>query len=343
MIALSMQAILPKIHEEKKGLLQQRRIFMMKSIVIYYSQSGNTRKIAKAIHKGMGQKAGQCDIAQVKAVEPADLNNYDLIGLGSPVWMGGFPPNVRIFVENLPTQDARHIFSFNTHGVMPELYFPSVVRKLRAKGFTVVGMRDWYGSAHFQIAPKPYFTDGHSDEIDLREAEEFGREMVETSRRIREGETNLIPPLPKFELTPQLLVLLEFFQSGHNPHGSLQYDREKCLYPKCRLCVDNCLMGYIDLSVDSPRFGSKGNACDMWMGCTFCELICPTGAISCDWDAVLAENAGLGQMFGYNPLEKAAQDALALGRLRKLVAEDSKGPYYKVYSKRPRFKIPQDE
>jgi hypothetical protein len=81
----------------------------------------------------------------------------------------------------------------------------------------------------------------------------------------------------------------------------------------------------------------------MWMECTFCELICPTGAISCDWDAVLAENAGLGQMFGYNPLEKAAQDALALGRLRKLVGEDSKGPYYKVYSKRPRFKIPEDE
>ena len=315
----------------------------MKSIVIYYSQSGSTRKIAKAIHKGMEQRAGQCDIAQIKAVEPADLNSYDLIGLGSPVWMGGFPPNVRIFVENIPIQDGRHIFPFCTHGVMPELYFPSVVRKLKAKGFTVVGMRDWYGSVHFQIAPKPYFTDGHPDQIDLREAEEFGREMVETSRRIREGETNLIPPLPKFELTPQLLVLLEFYQSGHNPHGYLQYDREKCLYPKCRLCVDNCLMGYIDLSVDPPKFGSKGNACDMWMGCTFCELICPTGAISCDWDAVLAENAGLGQMFGYNPLERAAQDALALGRLRKLVTEDSKGPYYKVYSQRPRFEIPQNE
>ena len=44
----------------------------MKSIVIYYSQSGNTRKIAKAIHKGMEQRAGHCDIAQVKAVEPSD-------------------------------------------------------------------------------------------------------------------------------------------------------------------------------------------------------------------------------------------------------------------------------
>lgn len=250
---------------------------------------------------------------------------------------------MRIFVEAMPQQDGRHIFSFNTHGVMPELYFPSVVRKLRAKGFTVIGTRDWYGSVHFQIVPKPYFTDGHPDEIDLREAEEFGREMVERSRRIRQGETSLIPPLPKFELTPQLLVLLEFYQSGHNPHGHVRYEEDKCLYPKCRLCVDNCLMGYIDLSAEPRRFGSQGSACDMWMGCTFCEMICPTGAIDCNWDEVLAENMKLGQLFGYNPLERAAQEAVALGRLRKLVPEEIEGPLYKVYSKRPRFKIPGDK
>jgi ferredoxin len=102
-------------------------------------------------------------------------------------------------------------------------------------------------------------------------------------------------------------------------------------------------MNYIDLSADPPKFGSKGNSCDIWMGCTFCELICPTGAISCNWDEVLAKNAGLGQFFGHNPLEKAAKEALALGRLRNLVTEDIKGAYYKVYSKRPRFKIPKEE
>ena len=42
----------------------------------------------------------------------------------------------------------------------------------------------------------PYYTAGHPDEIDLREAEEFGREMVERSRRISAGETKLIPAMP---------------------------------------------------------------------------------------------------------------------------------------------------
>ena len=314
----------------------------MKTLIVYYSQTGNTAKIARAIGEGIRPLVETCDLARIKEVSRQTLEAYDLIGLGTPVWMGGFTPNVRIFVENLPDQKGKHIFSFCTHGVMPELYLPGVVRKLRMKGFTVIGWRDWYGSVHFQVAPKPYFTDGHPDEVDCREAEAFGQEMVELSRRVHAGETGVIPEPPDFELTPQLLALLEFYQSGHNPHGRLTWNKELCRHPKCHICEDNCLMGYIDLSANPPRYGSKGDACDMWMGCTFCELICPTGAISCDWDKALQENMKLGEYFGVDPLKTAFQKAVETGRLRKLSPDEIEGPYYKVYAKHPRFRIPRD-
>ncbi len=314
----------------------------MKTLITYYSQTGNTAKIARAVAEGIRPLVETCHLAPVKEVTPQTLETYDLIGLGTPVWMGGFTPNVRTFVESLPPQNDKHIFSFNTHGVMPELYFPGVVRKLKMKSFVVIGWQDWYGSVHFQLAPKPYFTDGHPDDIDCREAEAFGRRMVEISQRIHSGETGLVPEPPDFQLTPQLLALLEFYQSGHNPHGRLIWDEEKCLYPKCRICEKNCLMGYIDLSADPPRYGSEGDACDMWMGCTFCELICPTGAITCDWDSALQENMRLEEYFGVNPLEAAFKKALETGGLRRLSPDESQGPYYKVYSKHPRFKMPKD-
>jgi flavodoxin/NAD-dependent dihydropyrimidine dehydrogenase PreA subunit len=316
----------------------------MKCIVIYYSQTGNTAKIARAVCQGAAQIADRCDLASFKQIADVDLGRYDLIGLGTPVWNGGFPPNVARFIADLPAQQGRHIFSFCTHGIMPELYFPSVTRKLTMQGFTVIGMGDWYGSVHIQVLPKPYFTDGHPDAVDLQEAEAFGRRMVETGRRISNGETGLIPPLPDFVLTPQLLALLEFYKSGHNPHthGPLVYDREKCNYPKCRLCQDNCTMGYIDLSADPPRYGSQGNGCDMWMGCTFCELICPTGAISHDWEKAFREHMKIAEFFGgVSPLKAAHEKAVASGRLRQLVPDKIEGPYFKVYSKRPRFKIPK--
>ena len=37
--------------------------------------------------------------------------------------------------------------------------------------------------------------------------------------------------------------------------------------------------------------------------------------------------------------DEAAKKAVASGRLRKLAPDEIKGPYFKVYSKRPRFKI----
>lgn len=316
----------------------------MNVLIIYYSQTGNTRKIARAIGDGITPLVERCDLIPVKQVDPQRLTQYDLIGLGTPVWNGGFTPNTRIWVENLPQQNGRHIFSFCTHGIMPELYFPGVTRKLAMKGFTVIGMRDWYGSVNIQVLPKPYFTDGHPDEIDLDEARAFGAAMVETSRAIRAGKSDLIPPLPEFVLTPQLLALLEFYQSGHNPHlhGQLSYDRQKCNYPKCRICQENCTMGYIDLSADPPRFGSKGNGCDMWMGCTFCEMICPTGAISCDWETAFTEHMKLAQYFGVNPLEAAHRNAVASGRLRQLAPDTIAGPFFRVFPKHPRFKLSRE-
>lgn len=316
----------------------------MKCIVIYYSQTGNTKKIAEAIHRGMSEVSGQCEIAGIKELTPGDLGRYDLVGIGSPVWCGAETPNVRRFIETLPEQTGRHVFSFCTHGVMPEHYFPTVVRRLKSRGFTVIGMRSWFGVARFQVAPTPYYTEGHPDAIDIEEAEEFGKEMVEKSRRIREGAEDLIPPVPDYLYTPQLWVLTEFYRSGHNPHGRLSYDPEKCNYPKCRLCVDNCLMEYIDLDSSPRKFGSEGNECDMWLGCTFCEMICPTGAISCDWEAFAEQIKKTHDLFDFNPLEEAAEKWISSGKLRLLVPREEirwERPYFLVHSRRPRFKVPK--
>jgi hypothetical protein len=77
------------------------------------------------------------------------------------------------------------------------------------------------------------------------------------------------------------------------------------------------------------------------VGYTFCELICPTGALYCDWDKALLENMGLAEFFGANPLEEGYKKAIESGHLRKLALDKIEGPYYKVYSKRPRFYLSQ--
>ena len=48
----------------------------MKGIVVYYSATGNTKKIAKAIHRGM-KDVIECDVASDKEVDPKDRGKYN--------------------------------------------------------------------------------------------------------------------------------------------------------------------------------------------------------------------------------------------------------------------------
>ncbi|MFC1929023.1 flavodoxin family protein [Chloroflexota bacterium] len=299
----------------------------MKSIIIYFSLTGNTKKVAKAIHKGMSQLVAHCDIATIKEVDIQYLGDYDLIGIGSPIW-GGTPRNVRVFIDTLPLLQGKHAFAFSTHGAMPEKLFPEVVSLLAEKGLAVIGVRDWYGSIYVPGHPKPYPTDGHPDEIDLKEAEDFGKEMVELSRRISAGGPELIPPLQMRPIPPP---------DGHPraPKPQPKLNTQKCRYPECRLCMDNCPQDAIDLSVSPPVFAKK-----CWT-CYFCEMICPEGAVEVDYTAQAKATIWRCK----NVYAKALDDAEAEGRFRRLVPRedvDWDTPYYKIYNTHPRYVIPEE-
>jgi uncharacterized Fe-S center protein len=62
------------------------------------------------------------------------------------------------------------------------------------------------------------------------------------------------------------------------------YNPEKCLYPKCSKCMDNCPTRSIDLT-DSPKINY--NTCGPCM-VFLCEQLCPTGAMEVNWD--IADN-----------------------------------------------------
>ena len=160
----------------------------MKSIVIYFSQTGNTEKVAKAIQTGIKQIAGYCDIAKIKDINPKELFEYDLIGLGSAVF-GGQLGSMAVFLNKLRFVGGKHAFLFCTHGSVEHGgdFFPSAYRRAEKSGLVIIGTGDWYGDCYLLHMPQPYPTAGHPDEIDLKEAENFGREMVKRSWRISAG------------------------------------------------------------------------------------------------------------------------------------------------------------
>ena len=192
------------------------------------------------------------------------------------------------------------------------------------------------GSVYYPAVPKPYFTDGHPDEIDLQEAEDFGREMVERSKRIHKGETDEIPKLPRgieYDETydPCPPVSEEMVRAFLKAQAGLEFtvNMKKCNYPRCTLCIDNCPTGSIDFSVSPPLFNIN---CDK---CFLCEMACPSGAIEVDW---------LPFHEAHYPTVPSLQKTLEIfesrGKFRRLVPLDKIGwdtPFWKF--KKPRYKI----
>jgi flavodoxin/NAD-dependent dihydropyrimidine dehydrogenase PreA subunit len=287
----------------------------MKCAIIYFTQTGNTEKIALAIQKGIQQAAGHCDIFKIKDANPKRLYQYDLIGIGAPVFN---VENVWAFISDMRFVGGKHVFAFCTHGGAPEFFFPKMIPKLKKRGLVVIGMRDWYANCYCLHHVEPYPTAGHPDAIDMQEAEEFGKEMVDRSKRITAGETGLlpsdpppVPPMPDQINGKENVINEKAFTS------MLKYHKEKCKYPKCRLCMDNCPVDGIDLSMDPQVIA---NPC---MYCEFCSRVCPTGALDMDeWVKKAAEQAGW-QV--YPILLPSLEKAEAEGRFRRLLPKDKIG------------------
>jgi flavodoxin/formate hydrogenlyase subunit 6/NADH:ubiquinone oxidoreductase subunit I len=313
----------------------------MKCIVIYFSQTGNTEQMAKAIHAGVKDTAGHCDIVKIKEADPRRLQEYDLIGLGTPVFGYAEPINVRAFIKDMRFVGGKHIFAFATHGTHGEYFPSSIAPKLKRRGLVVIGVRRWYANTYIPGSPDPYPTAGHPDEIDREEAEGFGREMAELSRRIYAGEANLIPPLPKSP-KPSLTKMLGALHKKEVERGAPEFgkkeahrqtpkfDQAKCIYPECQLCMDNCPLDGIDLTVDPPVIAQP------CMHCMFCSKICPTAAMDhlFFFETPAEKTSKLVPEFY---LEQLAKDE-AEGRFRRLVPIDKIGwttPYYKKHNKHP--------
>jgi Fe-S-cluster-containing hydrogenase component 2 len=307
----------------------------MKCAVVYYSQTQNTEKIAKCIAKGVEAAAGNCDLLALRDTSPKKMYKYDLIGIGSPVFRPE-PRNVGEWVNDLWGVGGKHAFAFCTHGTIPDMFFYSLIGKMNAAGLTTIGWDHWYGDCFLPWHPEPYPTSGHPDEIDFAEAEAFGKAMVERSLRIKSGETDLIPsppPMPAKDPndTPELRATVK--DTTEVP-GVVKFHPELCRYPRCRLCMDNCPVYALDLSVDPPVIAK-----DCQPHCCFCSLICPTGAI--EIDEFVAEQS---------PCYKLTTNSYALpnlwraeerGEFRRLIPEDQIGWdtfFYQVHNGHPKWR-----
>ena len=90
----------------------------LRAAIVYYSATGSTAKIAKAIQRGL-RSTCSCDLIKVKNADPKKMAQYDLIGIGAPIWFYRSPANMKVFLHQLPPMDGKLCFLFCSHGSEP--------------------------------------------------------------------------------------------------------------------------------------------------------------------------------------------------------------------------------
>lgn len=68
---------------------------MQKALVIYYSRSGNTQKMAQLIGEGINREGVEAQVKDIKDVQAEDLLKYEAIVIGSPTYYGTMAAEIK--------------------------------------------------------------------------------------------------------------------------------------------------------------------------------------------------------------------------------------------------------
>jgi flavodoxin len=106
----------------------------MKACILYFSQTGNTRKFAEAISDSLKIPA----VFDMTNTEPSVVNDYDVIMIGTPVH--GFNPAVEAsaFVKSLPEGNGKRAILFCTHRLWKGRTFGKMKKELKKKGYSTI-------------------------------------------------------------------------------------------------------------------------------------------------------------------------------------------------------------
>ena len=160
----------------------------MKALVTFYSESGNTEKLARAIYEGIEEF--EKDIIPIKDVK--DINEYDVIFCGFPVHASSVPGKAASFIKNVP--EDKNLAFFATHGslrggqlaitgfhsalcLVPKA---NILGTFGCRGKVKQSVLDslMKSPEHRGWVMEAQSAVGHPDEADLEDGREFARWMI---------------------------------------------------------------------------------------------------------------------------------------------------------------------
>lgn len=270
----------------------------LKSVIFYFSQSGNTKRYAENIREGLSVGEHTCELIRfiklkkdIELVKNFDFLRYDLIGFGIPVYYFKPPFHILDILQSLPSLKGKKGFLFCTSGGNPGATLHKMKLITDKKGLKIIDGTDRFiGLDKHQLYRDFNYTlpssIGHPTEEELKDAREFGRQLVEKA---------LNPHAPEkidFRTIDSEFAQMTTFKGLNDLFPKFNLNKEKCI--QCGKCAEICPVDAIVLD-PYPQWVKK---CDR---CYICEMWCPEEAIECNWDWQVEVMNDLMRKKGYMP------------------------------------------
>ena len=158
----------------------------MNILVLYYSKSGNTKKLAEAIADGVQQVDGaQCTLKDTSTVTKEDFISCDGLIAGSPVYFGTMAAGMKDvfdkFVGIRRKMEGKVGAAFATSGDPTggkETTIMSIIQALLIYGMVIVG-DPMDATGHFGVA-----CTGNPDRSAILNAEKLGKRVALLAKKL---------------------------------------------------------------------------------------------------------------------------------------------------------------
>ena len=251
----------------------------LKVLVLYFSGTGNTHFVARAVAERLAGLADRVDLFSIEQLPPTRVAEYDVLIAGFPVYALESPPLFQAYLAALPRAEGRGALVFCTAGGVGWGAARRNLDRLAALGYVPLGqdtipMPGTDGLAMLpkdsrlarRVCVKDY---RHSRQVErlVRRAETVLREVA-GGRSFEELRMKGVPRLVGLGLARPMGWLYDFL--ARLARRSFWVDG-RC--NQCGLCAQICQHGNVACGSAGVTFGDN---CEL---CLRCVHLCPQEAI----------------------------------------------------------------
>ncbi len=275
----------------------------MKAVIFYFSESGNTEKVAIAIYERL-EKAGY-EVEPVWFPDLADLpaaaNGVDLFAVGFPTFFGYPPKFMSDALKGLNKVRETDAIVFTTYGgttAGDSLYEAASI--LARKGYRILGGLKIEGSDDYPQGRELKINVGRPDEHDFRTVGEFVDRILEAKAAGHSLEPAVLASsTPFFAENRGKPRRRTVNQMRRRVEGDIVFDPKQCIF--CVTCIQSCPTKSIRKGKKTPEFSWK---CIDGIRCYQCVRACPGKAFTVRYPLPVEEYVKYKALVADSPDEK---------------------------------------